>query len=108
MEPAPGGSLDIFYVSLALFGTVWALFAVPFVHHVLRAARAANPWLPFERKANGGYTFMAHHRWFSAFRAPVPERRTTFGLVLRYGIWSAVIIVLTYLPVRDLVYIATH
>ena len=108
MEPAPGGSLDIFYVSLALFGTVWALFAVPFAVHVVGAARAGNAWLPFERKANGRYTFMAQHRWFAAFRAPVPERRTTLGLVVRYGIWLAVIAVLTYLPVRDLVYIATH
>ncbi|MDT0213636.1 hypothetical protein Q9R29_07020 [Rothia sp. ARF10] len=108
MEPAPGGSLTIFFSSLALFGTVWALFALPFAFHVVRAARAGNAWLPFERKPNGRYTFMAQHRWFSAFRAPVPERRTTGGLGVRYAIWLAVIAMLSYLPIRDLTYILTH
>lgn len=108
MEPAPGGSLTIFWYSLALFGTVWALFAVPFVWHVARAVRAGDAWLPFERKPNGGYTFMAQNRWFAAFRAPVPERRTTAGLVFRYGTWLAVIAALSYLPIQDIAYIATH
>lgn len=100
--------MGIFYYSLALFGTVWALFAVPFAYHAVRAARAGNAWLPFERKPNGGYTFMAHHRWFAAFRAPQPEKRTTTGLVVRYGIWLWVIAALTNLPAKDIAYLLTH
>ncbi|WP_141714253.1 hypothetical protein [Micromonospora inyonensis] len=108
MEPAPGGSLHIFYYSLALFGTVWALFAVPFVYHVVRAVRARNAWLPFERKPNGRYTFMAQHRWYSAFRAPGPGGRTATGLIVRYGTWLAVVAMLSYLPLKDITYILTH
>ena len=105
MEPAPGGSNDIFLVALALFGTVWAVFAVPYAYHVVRAVRAGNAWLPFERKPSGGYTFMAQNRWFASFRAPEPHKRTTTGLVVRYGIWLWVVAALSYLPIRNLSHI---
>ena len=107
MTPAPGGSDTIFYVSLALFGVLWALFAVPFVYHCVRAAGAGNAWLPFEQKAGGGYTFMAQNRWFAAFRAPAPERRTTTGLAVRYAVWLAVVLALAVTPARNLVSILT-
>ena len=100
--------MGICYYSLALFGTVWALFAVPFAYHVVRAVRAGNAWLPFERKPDGGYTFMAQNRWFAAFRAPQPEQRRTAGLVVRYGIWLWVIAALSYLPVKDIAYLLEH
>ena len=108
MEPAPEGANDIYVVALALFGTVWALFALPFAYHVVRAVLARNAWLPFERKPSGGYTFMAQNRWFAAFRAPEPERRTTMGLVVRYGVWLWVIAMLSYLPVKYLGDVLTH
>lgn len=103
MEPAPGGVSDILVVALALFGTVWAVFALPFAYHAVRAVRAGNAWLPFERKPGGGYTFMAQNRWFAAFRAPQPDRRTTTGLVVRYVIWLWVVAALAYLPATYLV-----
>lgn len=103
MEPAPGGSNDIYIWALTFFGVVWALFAVPWLWHLLRAVRARDPWVPFERKPGGGYTFMAKNRWFAAFRAPRPESRTTTGLVVRHGIWLWVIAALSYLPGNVLV-----
>lgn len=102
MDPAPEGAKDIYIVALVLFGTVWALFAVPFIYHVIRAATARNAWLPFERKPNGRYAFMAQNRWFAAFRAPLPERRSTLGLVVRYLIWLWAIAALSFLPARYL------
>ena len=108
MEPAPGGSNDIFIVGLVFFGAVWAIFAIPYVFHVVRAVRAHNAWLPFEAKPNGRYTFMAQNRWFASFRAPQPAARTTFGLVARYAVWAAVVVALAYLPARYLVYVLTH
>ena len=103
MAPAPGGSNDIFFVSLALFGTLWAVFALPFAYHCVRAAQAGDAWLPFEPKANGRYTFMAQNRWFAAFRAPQSGQRTTTGLVVRYLVWIWVVAALAYLPIRNLV-----
>ena len=103
MDPAPEGSNDIYVWSLTFFGVIWALFAVPWVFHLVRAVAAHNPWLPFERKPSGGYTFMAQNRWFAAFRAPQPEARTTTGLVVRHVIWLWVIGVLSYLPIDVLV-----
>jgi hypothetical protein len=108
MDPAPGGSKDIFFLSLALFGTLWAIFALPFLYHCLRAVRAGEAWLPFEPKPGGGYTFMARNRWFAAFRAPTPERRSTKGLVFRYGVWLWVVVALAYVPVTNLAYILSH
>lgn len=107
MTPAPGGSNDIYFVSLALFGVVWALFAIPFAYHCVRAAGAGNAWLPFEQKPGGGYTFMAQNRWFAAFRAPTPQRRTTTGLLVRYGIWLAVVVALAVRPISNLTHILT-
>ena len=98
MDPAPGGSNDIYVWALTFFGVIWALFAVPYAFHVVRAAVARDAWLPFEPKANGGYTFMARKRWFAAFRAPRPEDRTTTGLVVRHVIWVWVVAALGYLP----------
>lgn len=108
MEPVPVVSNAIFFISLALFGTLWALFAVPYAYHVIRALRTGNLWLPFERKPQGGYTFMAQNRWFAAFRAPRPEKRTTMGLVVRYGIWLWVVLALAYVPVQNLIHILTN
>lgn len=108
MTPPTGGSNDIYFVSLALFGAVWAIFAVPFAYHCVRAARSGNCWLPFEPKPGGGYTFMTRNPWFAAFRAPAADKRTTRGLVVRYGIWLWVAIALAYLPVRNLIHILTR
>ncbi|KGN37029.1 hypothetical protein [Knoellia subterranea] len=108
MEPAPEVGLGIWYVSLAVFGTLWASFAVPYAFHVVRAVRAGDTWLPFEPKPNGRYTFMAQSRRFAAFRAPTPEHRTALGLTVRHGIGLAVIAALSYAPIRDIAYIANH
>jgi hypothetical protein len=103
-----GGSFDVYWYALVLFGGVWAWFAVPYAWHCLRAVRARNAWLPFERNARGRYTFMAAHRWHTAFRAPVPERRTTLGLVIRYCVWAWVVAALSYVPVDTVHHMLTH
>lgn len=108
MEPVPVVSNDIYFISLALFGTLWAMTALPFAHYVIRALRAGNLWLPFERKPNSRYTFMAQNSRFALFRAPRPENRTTSGLVVRYGIWLWVVLALAYVPSLNLIHILTH
>lgn len=108
MQPAPGGSNDIFILGLVFFGAVWAVFAIPFAFQVVRSVLARNGWLPFEAKPNGHYTFMAENRWFASFRAPQPADRTTVGLVVRYAVWAAVVVALAYLPARYLVHVLTH
>lgn len=100
MNEVPSVSIGPFVFGLVLFGLVWAWFAVPFAFHVVRAVMARDPWLPFDRKPDGEYTFLARTRWFSAFRAPEPARRTSAGLVIRYVIWVAVIVMLSVPSLR--------
>ncbi|WP_353950761.1 hypothetical protein V6K52_14125 [Knoellia sp. S7-12] len=88
------GSLTVFFV--LFFGFVAGMFLVPFTYHVVRAVRARNPWLPFERQPWGRYTFMANHRWQTPFRAPPEDSRTTVGLVFRYVIWIGAIAAVAY------------
>ncbi|MFC7486759.1 hypothetical protein ACOCJ7_11005 [Knoellia sp. CPCC 206453] len=87
-------NLKVFVV--LFIGFVAGMFLVPFSYHLMRAARARNPWLPFEQQPWGRYTFMANHRWQSLFRAPPEERRTTGGLVVRYATWGGVMASATY------------
>jgi len=88
------GTLQVFV--LVFFGFIAGMFIVPFTYHLIRAVRARNPWLPFERQPWGRYTFMANHRWQSLFRAPPEDRRTTAGLVVRYAVWGSVMLSAVY------------
>lgn len=87
-------SLAVFYV--VFFGFIAGMFIVPFTYHVIRAIRARNPWLPFERQPWGRYTFMANHLWQSPFRAPRESERTPLGLGVRYVVWGSVMVGLAY------------
>lgn len=87
-------NLTVFLV--LFFGFVLGMFLVPFSYHVIRAVRAHNPWLPFERQPWGRYTFMANHRWQSPFRSPPVDRRTAVGWVFRYVIWIGVMAAVAY------------
>ncbi|MBT9254245.1 hypothetical protein KMZ32_00880 [Phycicoccus sp. MAQZ13P-2] len=91
-----GSGGRIFVVGVVLTGVLLALFLLPFLWHVARAVAARDPWLPFDRKPDGGYTFMARHRWFSAFRAPAVSRRGPVGLAVRYVVWLGVIATFVY------------
>ena len=82
MEPVPVVSNDIYFISLALFGTLWAMTALPFAHYVIRALRAGNLWLPFERKPNSRYT----HSWRRT--AGLPSSARHGRRIARRRAWS--------------------
>lgn len=96
LATATGSGGTIFVVGVVLTGALLALFLVPFLWHVGRAVAARDPWLPFARKPDGGYTFMAQNRWFAAFRAPAVAQRGPVGLAVRYVVWLGVIGVFVY------------
>ncbi|WP_156971361.1 hypothetical protein [Knoellia sinensis] len=85
-------------LSLALFGGIWLLVAVPLARGVVAGLRAGEWWRPFEQNARGRYGILANSRSLASFRAPAPHRRTMLGLVTRWLIWTYVVAGLGYYP----------
>lgn len=91
----------LFLLLVGLFVGGWWLIVWPAVTEAKRARAAGDWWLPFLPRPDGSWSPLVDSPKRAAMRAVEPGGR--LGLVVRWGFWACVAIVLTGAVVAVLV-----